>query len=306
MTTIDEFKKNQKNIYSRKVNIEHLDEGLVYFEYPITLQALKKIKFLKRLNFSAEYLFLDIGCYQGDYSRYLNKTAGIRGVGIDISQSCVNYSRKADSGKNLYVVADAEDLPFKDEIFGGVLFISSLEHSPDPKKSISEAFRVLKREEVCLLHQPVRDFKYTLQGFTHRFNPLEKNMSYQEQGHYYEKILSAPELLLALREAGFSLISSSKQGMFIQPLHDWYIMPFLSEAAFKYLKEFFSSICKIFYRKEHAQNNVVSSVDHGKVSIFRKIYSRAVLPILEKLDFLERLLTGSKFGYCVYVSCKKN
>jgi SAM-dependent methyltransferase len=71
-----------------------------------------------------EDLCLDVGCGRNKHGN----------IGID-------YSRDSDAD----IIADAERLPFKNEVFTKVVSVTVLEHSPNPLNFLKEQYRVLKK-----------------------------------------------------------------------------------------------------------------------------------------------------------------
>jgi ubiquinone/menaquinone biosynthesis C-methylase UbiE len=63
--------------------------------------------------------------------------------------------------QNLFLAADAENLPFKDEVFDGVFMVASLHHLPNPEQGMRELFRVTKPGGcVLVLREPASWFFY--------------------------------------------------------------------------------------------------------------------------------------------------
>jgi SAM-dependent methyltransferase len=93
--------------------------------------------------------YLDLGCSAGLYTRSLAARLGERGdvVGVDISPSMLKEaSRRA---RKLAVApsfarADAENLPFADASFAGVVCGGSLNEFGDPARTLRERRRVLE------------------------------------------------------------------------------------------------------------------------------------------------------------------
>ena len=69
-------------------------------------------------------LSLDVGC--GHQKR--------ADIGID-------YTKDSDAD----IVADSGSLPFRDEVFGRIVSVASIEHSPNPLNFLKEQARVLKK-----------------------------------------------------------------------------------------------------------------------------------------------------------------
>jgi arsenite methyltransferase len=87
------------------------------------------------------------GCGNGISACKLAKTYGSRIVGIDISEGMVELSRNWAQKEGLteivgFRVADAQELPFEDDVFDAVISVTSFPE--DKVKAISEYVRVVK------------------------------------------------------------------------------------------------------------------------------------------------------------------
>lgn len=94
-------------------------------------------------------LFLDLGCSSGLYTRTMAERLGEDGdiVGVDIAPSMIREaarrSRKANVAPS-FVRADADNLPFADASFAGVLCGGTLNELGDPAQALKESCRVLE------------------------------------------------------------------------------------------------------------------------------------------------------------------
>jgi ubiquinone/menaquinone biosynthesis C-methylase UbiE len=79
---------------------------------------------------------LEVGCGEGWYSQQFDNT-----IGFDISFESVKEAKK--TGMKV-VVADAENLPFRDETFSHVYGFAILHHLADIEKGFGEMNRTLK------------------------------------------------------------------------------------------------------------------------------------------------------------------
>ncbi|MFH1850490.1 MAG: class I SAM-dependent methyltransferase [archaeon] len=109
-------------------------------------------------------LILDLGCGSGsNTARIMHSSAkgsaGRSVIALDISDAAV---RKAHGTGALGVVADIGNLPFRDNVFNGVLSMSSLEYSTDPKQSFSEAARILRPGGVLMATLPTQLSPFSL------------------------------------------------------------------------------------------------------------------------------------------------
>lgn len=91
-------------------------------------------------------LLLDAGSGPVQYPEYLTYSQGYRyRVCADISILALREARKRLGEHGLYVVADVANLPFRAEVFDGVVSLHTLHHLPlgEQKKAYYELYRVL-------------------------------------------------------------------------------------------------------------------------------------------------------------------
>jgi ubiquinone/menaquinone biosynthesis C-methylase UbiE len=109
-------------------------------------------------------LVLDAGCGTGLLFDYIaEKTEAI--VGLDISRKTLlqakNRSRKF---ANVHLtLADADYLPFKNEVFSQVFAITLIQNMPDPAKTLNEIKRIAKEDAVIVVTGLKR--KFSLEAF---------------------------------------------------------------------------------------------------------------------------------------------
>lgn len=130
-------------------------------------------KYSETLESRAEYLaglfnvhsnmgyYLDIGSGHGEDACTIGKECGqIVVLDIDFRNLLKNSDAKH---KGLVMIrADGRKLPFKTGSFQMVSLFSVLEHIPEKRHTLSEAFRVLSREGVMLIQIPNRYFPIEL------------------------------------------------------------------------------------------------------------------------------------------------
>ena len=88
---------------------------------------------------------LDLGCGMGATVSYLHKNYAINVVGIDPSQKLLNMA-KAKNPFGTFVEGSGDALPFMNESFECVLSECTLSLMNDLHVSLSEVYRVLKKE----------------------------------------------------------------------------------------------------------------------------------------------------------------
>jgi ubiquinone/menaquinone biosynthesis C-methylase UbiE len=101
---------------------------------------------------------LDVGCGFGAYGLAAERRGASMSVGLDISPE---YKK---SKLCLFVLADAQALPFKDSCFDIVLMVEVLEHLPCEMEALREAKRVLKKKGLLLLTVPNKFYPFETHG----------------------------------------------------------------------------------------------------------------------------------------------
>lgn len=87
--------------------------------------------------------FLDIGFGPGIHLDYMSTRTNLA-VGIELSRELVKTVKNHYKENNVeYIVADAENLPFREWKFNFILCSHVLEHLPDVEKAINEIRRVI-------------------------------------------------------------------------------------------------------------------------------------------------------------------
>lgn len=98
---------------------------------------------------------LDIATGSGDSIKSIRemfKNNDIQITGIDISENNIVKARKSKSDKNtVFTVMNSAHLEFMDSSFEAVTMINSLHHFDDLTRSLTEAFRVLKRNGIMII-----------------------------------------------------------------------------------------------------------------------------------------------------------
>ena len=98
---------------------------------------------------------LDVGCGAGMTSCFIAKRYGCRVVGVDISEGMVERSKERAQREGVadadnehprveFRVADAQDLPFEDDLFDAVITESATAFPEDKQRAVNEYVRVTK------------------------------------------------------------------------------------------------------------------------------------------------------------------
>ncbi len=90
---------------------------------------------------------LDVGSGPGNVTASLARAAGPGGLalGVEISESMLARAVRAEAGPQVgFLRADAQRLPFRDNIFDAVTALAVLQLIPHPAAALAEMARVLK------------------------------------------------------------------------------------------------------------------------------------------------------------------
>jgi len=102
--------------------------------------------------FKAGDLILDVGCGDGVVGSFLQKKAGVKVIGIDISEEAVKKAR--EKGIEAKISSSEEKFPFPDHTFDKVFWGDNIEHLFDPAFTLREIRRVLKQNGKLILSCP--------------------------------------------------------------------------------------------------------------------------------------------------------
>jgi len=107
------------------------------------------------LEIEAEYVFnelkecnkiLDIGCGIGSFEQKLDE---LNITGLDISEEMLTEAKRRSD--KYFVLGNAENINFEDSSFDGVFYITTLEFITNYKRTIQEAWRVIRTDGKLLV-----------------------------------------------------------------------------------------------------------------------------------------------------------
>ncbi len=122
-------------------------------------------------------LLLDVGCGTGTFSTFNCKV-----IGIDPSMESLRQNKKSNKRTNANsinnkILAIAENLPFKDNVFDKVISVTSMHNFGDIQKGVNEIIRVGKK-----------DFAFSILKKSRKFKRIEKII---EKNFDIDKIIDA-------------------------------------------------------------------------------------------------------------------
>lgn len=110
------------------------------------------LEILRKFSISAEDIILDIGCGTGRTACYMAKTYGAHVFALDNSEKMLAKAetRALQEGADVhFVLGDALDLPFRDEV-ADLIFVESVLIFLPVRDVLKECFRVLKRNGILV------------------------------------------------------------------------------------------------------------------------------------------------------------
>jgi len=134
----------------KQLSPEKIYELQAYVGFTTHFGGLKATRELVELcHIDKEKYVLDVGCGTGKTPCYLAKRHGCRAVGVDISKRMIDRANERAKKEGVedrveFRVADAQNLPFEDDLFDVVIGEAITALLEDRQKGVSEYVRVTK------------------------------------------------------------------------------------------------------------------------------------------------------------------
>ncbi len=112
---------------------------------------------VSRISWSGAEVVVDVGCGNGMWlKRLAGGMPGLRAIGVDLSEGMLQslVAKWEGSGPAPVAVADAQELPLRDQSVDVALLIQMLYHVPERSRALAETRRVLREEGAALIATP--------------------------------------------------------------------------------------------------------------------------------------------------------
>ncbi|MBI3399186.1 MAG: class I SAM-dependent methyltransferase [Deltaproteobacteria bacterium] len=147
--------------------------------------------------FKPKGLVIDVGCGTGNYTLELARR-GVKTVGIDSSFDMIVFAKTKAEREGLkpnFVIGRAEAIPFRNDVFDGILEVTTLCFASNPDLATAEMKRILKPTGQVVLGE-LNTLSYW--AILRRIKVLFKKSSYR-----WARFFSLRKLNGLLKETGF-------------------------------------------------------------------------------------------------------
>jgi ubiquinone/menaquinone biosynthesis C-methylase UbiE len=137
----------------KRDTMEHYDLTAHIYDTQYAEEQTAKIEAaMKGVSVEKRGLVLDVGCGTGLLFNYVASKAETI-VGLDVSRKILLQAKKrAEKFKTVHLIlADADNMPLKDDIFSHVFAITLVQNMPNPVKTLNEVKRVAKTDAVIVV-----------------------------------------------------------------------------------------------------------------------------------------------------------
>jgi uncharacterized protein (TIRG00374 family) len=134
-------------------------------------------------------VILDIGCGSGVQLRALGLDSPALMIGMDVNAGALRFAKGKNIPNTEFLIADAEQLPFKKKTVTKIICAEIIEHLHEPEKMIAESERILKDGGAIVISTPNEHSVWGAYEFL--WDVLGRGRNY---GETHLKFFSAPEL----------------------------------------------------------------------------------------------------------------
>jgi uncharacterized protein (TIRG00374 family) len=134
-------------------------------------------------------VILDVGCGSGVQLRALGLDSPGLLIGVDLNRSALKFAKEKNIPDTEFLIADAEQLPFKEKTVNRIICAEIIEHLHEPEKMIAESERILKAGGRIVISTPNERSIWGVYEFF--WDVLGRGRNY---GETHLKFFSVPEL----------------------------------------------------------------------------------------------------------------
>jgi uncharacterized protein (TIRG00374 family) len=110
-------------------------------------------------------VILDIGCGSGVQIRALDLKKPNQVIGMDVNRNALLYAKKKEISQSEFLIADAQQLPFKAQTIDKIICAEIIEHLNNPEQLVAETQRVLRQDGSIVISTPNENSVWGLYEF---------------------------------------------------------------------------------------------------------------------------------------------
>ncbi len=129
---------------------------------------------LKTISKDKNKILLNLGCGDGEYDLYLKRYYK-KIISLDINKNDLKIAKKLNNNIN-YILADAQNLPLKNNIFDEIVCVDVLEHIKNDTIAAKEISRILKKQGLFILTAPNKNYPITYDIINTLLNPFDRHL----------------------------------------------------------------------------------------------------------------------------------
>jgi ubiquinone/menaquinone biosynthesis C-methylase UbiE len=296
--TLDDANKSlQADIYDARLG-EMSD-----FDHPHNLMLVHQKRLLEALPLAPGDRVLEVGGHRSGLLAWLERTRRIAGSGLDISPYWVvaqNRAARARGSDTVWVLGDAEALPYASGTFKAMVAFDVFEHLTHLDRGLSEAFRVLQPGGRLVIHMPVQDIGGSFDGYQRWKDAADYAARQASVGHFHERMPTRQQMRTRMEGEGFQVLDMESFNVWIQPLHDHRFLPALGR-----LKHARASRGPTANPPAFGAGGQAPAQRPPATSAFTRVYAKTVVPLASAFAAVDRV--GSLLGIggsCSFVAVK--
>lgn len=242
------------------------------FDHPHNLTLVHQRELLERLPLNLGDPVLEIGGHRSGVLAWLERHRGVHGQGLDISPEWVaaqNEACAARGGRSSWVLGNAERLPFADGSFRAIVAFDVFEHLGNLRAALEDCVRVLGPSGVLVCHMPVADISGSFDGYQRWRDAADYAARQASVGHFHERMPSRLQMRTLLEQTGFHVLDTVNFNVWLQPLHDHRLMPWLGKLRHR--------------RDKPAKPGAPRAPMRTTASGFQRAYAASVIPVMRAL-----------------------